>query len=41
MIFLFQQLLFLIGNENKMLLDKLRDKSKHRLYSTKFEDLFK
>ncbi len=41
MIFLFQQLLWLIGNRNKTLLDKLLDKSKHRLYSTNFEDLCK
>ena len=41
MIFLFQQMLWLIGNQNKTLLNKLLDKSKHRLHSTKFEDLCK
>jgi len=41
MIFFFQQMLWLIGSENKMLLNKLLDKSKHRLHSIKFEDLCK
>ncbi len=41
MIFLFQQMLWLIGNRNKILLDKLLDKSKHRIHSTKFDDLCK
>ena len=41
MIFFFQQMLWLIGNQNKTLLNKLLDKSKHRLHSIKFEDLCK